>query len=150
MSGTAVPQTPFTSPRLRGEVDRAKRGRVRGSHRSLVRKPPLTPTLSPQAGRGSVRRMLLPLQSHQVDSALERRIVARIDRLLEELLLVVGPELADVVVGLDRLVPVLQAVFGPLLAKLPDVEVANHVAEMVELDRSARRVGEVDAPHRGH
>ena len=37
---------------------------------------------------------------------LERRVVARIDRLREELLLVVGPELADVVVGLDRLVDV--------------------------------------------
>src|SRR3954470_14524512 len=80
----------------------------------------------------------------------ERRIIARIDRLLEELLLVVSPELADVVVGLDRLVPVLETVFGPFLAKLPDVEVANHVAEMVELDRPAWRVGEVDAAHRGH
>jgi hypothetical protein len=46
-----------TSPRLRGEVDAAKRRRVRGDSQAL--RPltgPLTPTLSPQAGRGSLRR----------------------------------------------------------------------------------------------
>src|SRR5205085_7478998 len=36
---------------------------------------------------------------------LERRVVARIDRLRQELLLVVSPELADVVIGLHGLVP---------------------------------------------
>src|SRR6476646_7584480 len=38
----------------------------------------------------------------------ERRIVARIDRLRQELLFVVGPELTDVVIGLHGLVPELQ------------------------------------------
>src|SRR4051794_8242515 len=36
---------------------------------------------------------------------LERRVVARVDRLRQELLLVVSPELADVVIGLHGLVP---------------------------------------------
>ena len=53
-------------------------------------------------------------------------------------------------VGLDRLVPQRQAVFGAFLAKLADVEIADHVAEVVELDRSARRVGQVHRPHRRH
>ena len=43
---------PFTSPRLRGEV--APKARVRGSlHELGARRESLTPTLSPQAGRGS-------------------------------------------------------------------------------------------------
>src|SRR6185312_9204375 len=42
-------------------------------------------------------------------SGFDRREVARIDRLLEELLLVVGPELTHVVIGLDRLVDVFAA-----------------------------------------
>src|SRR5690348_1156061 len=37
-------------------------------------------------------------------SGFQRRIIARIDRLREEGLLVIGPELADILVGLDRLV----------------------------------------------
>src|ERR1700726_3080082 len=47
----------FTSPRLRGEVDRAKRGRVRGlSTRFRFAERPLTPTLSPQErGEGEDR-----------------------------------------------------------------------------------------------
>src|SRR6266700_2253664 len=44
---------PITSPRVRGEVDRAKRGRVRGPRKQM----PLTPPLSPQAGRGSRPRL---------------------------------------------------------------------------------------------
>jgi hypothetical protein len=47
----------FTSPRLRGEVDaRSRSGRAlgEGGHPLLRRlQMPLTPTLSPQAGRGS-------------------------------------------------------------------------------------------------
>src|SRR5215831_15559684 len=35
-------------------------------------------------------------------SALERRIVPRVDRLRQEPFLVEGPELADVLIGLDR------------------------------------------------
>src|SRR6185312_7164703 len=56
------------------------------------------------------------------------RVIARIDRLRQELLLVVSPELANVVVGLYGLVPEVQTVLGALFAQLPDVEVANHVA----------------------
>src|SRR5215510_7230922 len=41
--------------------------------------------------------------------ALQRRIVARVDRLGQEPLLVEGPELADVLVGLDRRVDELAA-----------------------------------------
>src|SRR4249920_246693 len=81
---------------------------------------------------------------------LERRVVARIDRLRQELLLVVSPELADVVVGLHGFVPEAQTVLGALFAQLPDVEVANHVAKMIELDRAAWRVSQVDRPHRCH
>src|SRR5665213_253912 len=69
---------------------------------------------------------------------LERREVARVDRLREELLLVVGPELTHVVIGLDRLVDV----FAAGLFDTADEEVADHVAEVIELDRSARRIGE--------
>src|SRR5689334_22342631 len=62
----------------------------------------------------------------------------------EVLLLGPGPELADVLVGLDSLVPKLEAVFGPLGADAPDVEGSYHIAEVIELDRSTRRVGEID------
>src|SRR5262249_59659403 len=54
-------------------------------------------------------------------SALERRIVARVDRLRQEPLLLVGPELADVLVGLDRRVDELAV----LALAAPDVEVAT-------------------------
>src|SRR6185312_5366539 len=74
----------------------------------------------------------------------QRRIVARIDRLRQELLLVVSPELAHVMVGLDGLVDVLSV--G--LLDTADVEVADDIAEVVELDRAARRVLEIDRTHR--
>src|SRR5581483_6537894 len=81
-------------------------------------------------------------------SRLEWRGIARIDGLRQERLLVVGPELADVAVRLDGLVPKLEPVFGAFLAELADVEIADHVAEVVELDRSARGVGQVDRTQR--
>src|SRR6187397_3304719 len=64
-------------------------------------------------------------------SGFDRREVARIDRLLQEFLLVVGPELADVVIGLDRLVDQLAIRFF----EVTDEEVADHIAEMIKLDR---------------
>src|SRR5262249_16261341 len=76
-------------------------------------------------------------QQH-VRSGLQWRVVARIDRLRQEFRFVVGPELADVVVFLDGLVD--DAVAG--LFHAADVEGADDVAEMIELDRAARRVGE--------
>src|SRR5262249_33038466 len=47
-----------------------------------------------------------------------RRVVARIDRVLQELVLLVGPELADVGIGLDHLVDVSPI----LLLDLADVD----------------------------
>src|SRR4029078_2986969 len=49
-------------------------------------------------------------------SGFDRREVARINRLLEERLLVVRPELADVVGGVYGLVPKAQTVLGALFA----------------------------------
>src|SRR5262249_48327233 len=77
-------------------------------------------------------------------SALQRRIVPRVDGLREKPLLVVGPELTHVLVGLDRRVDELVA----LLVAPPDVEVPDHVAEVVEAERPARRIGERDAAER--
>src|ERR1700722_11721306 len=56
---------------------------------------------------------------------LERRKVARIDRLRQELLLVVGPELTHVGVGLERFVDELAVHF----LAFADVEVSDRVAE---------------------
>src|SRR5579863_2504743 len=80
----------------------------------------------------------------------QRRIIARIDRVREEVLLGPGPELADVFVGVNRLVPELQPVFGAFGADAADVEIADHVVEVIELDRPARRVGEADRLKRRH
>src|SRR5499427_6545548 len=77
-------------------------------------------------------------------SALQRRIVARVDRLREKPLLVVRPELADLRIRLDGRVdePV------PLPFAAPDIEVADDVAEVVEAERPARGIGEGHAPQR--
>ena len=61
-----------------------------------------------------------------------------------------GPELTDVVIGLDRLVPKLQSVFGAFGTKAPNVESPDHVAEMIEFQRAAGRVGQTDGPERCH
>src|SRR5438105_13615978 len=71
-------------------------------------------------------------------SALERRKVPGVDRLREEPLLVVRPELAHLGIRLDGRVDQLVA----LALAAPDVEVADDVAEAVEVERPARRVGE--------
>src|SRR5262245_20331946 len=78
------------------------------------------------------------------ESALERRVVPRVHGLGQEPLLVVRPELAHVRVGLDRGVDELAV----LLLALSDVEVADHVAEVVEAERPAWRVGEGEPAHR--
>src|SRR5712691_10921097 len=88
--------------------------------------PPITPTWS--RARSIVR------------SALQRRVVTRVDGLREKPFLVVGPELAHVRIGLDRRVDELVA----LSLAFPDEEVADDVAEVVEVERTTRRVGE---PH---
>src|SRR5262249_50724442 len=78
--------------------------------------------------RGGNRGLLLEV--------LCRRVVARIDRILQEFVLVVGPELADVGIGLDHRVDVAAI----LLLDLAYVDVADHVAELVEAHRSAQGV----------
>src|SRR4030095_6873284 len=76
-------------------------------------------------------------------SALHRRVVARVHRLRQEPLLVVCPELADLGIGLDRGVDAAV----PLPLAPPDIEGAHDVAEPVEREGAAGRVGEGDAPH---
>src|SRR5262245_54561893 len=71
-------------------------------------------------------------------STLQRGVVSRVHGLRQEPLLVVGPELAHVLVRLDRRVDELVA----LLLAAPDVEAADDVAEVIEAERAARRVGQ--------
>src|SRR6185503_4327751 len=72
------------------------------------------------------------------------RIIARIDWLPEEGLLVVSPELADILVGLDGLIHELAV----LLLDATNVDIADHISVVVEFDRPARRVGELNAAQR--
>src|SRR6516225_11516289 len=78
------------------------------------------------------------------------RIIARIDRMREILLFGPGPELTDVLIGCDGLVPELEPIFGTLGVDPPDVESPNHVAEVIEFQRSARRIGQIHRLQRGH
>src|ERR1700749_3703338 len=75
---------------------------------------------------------LARLQNLQLQ-ILGRRIVARIDRVLQEFSLVIGPELADVWIALDDGVD--QAAVAS--RHLSDIDVADHIAEFVELDEPA-------------
>src|ERR1700688_3027888 len=81
-------------------------------------------------------------------AVLAGRKVAVIDRLGEELLLAVGPELADLRIGLDHGVPELVLVVAEhlLLLDFFDVDVLDRVTHVVEFDRPARCV-EFDARH---
>src|SRR5258708_27889097 len=76
---------------------------------------------------------------------LRRREVARVHRVLEELLGLVGPELAHVRIGLDH------GVHQPavLALHLAAVVVADDVAVLVEADRAARGV-HLETAHRPH
>src|SRR5215469_7242331 len=86
-----------------------------------------------------------------VRSALgQRRIIARINWMREILLFRPGPELTNVLIGLDSLVPKLQPIFGAFGANAPNVESPDHVAEVVEFQRAARRIGQIDRPQRAH
>src|SRR5436190_17676535 len=73
-------------------------------------------------------------------SALQRRIVTRVDGLGEEPLLVVRPELAHLRIGLDRRVDELVGLF----LDPADVEAPHDVAEVIEGERAARRGRERD------
>src|SRR5262249_34972413 len=74
--------------------------------------------------RGGSRDLLLEV--------LCRRVVARIDRVLQEFVLVVGPELADVGVGLDYRVDVAAVFFFDLA----DIDVADHVSQLLQSHRA--------------
>src|ERR1700751_3409856 len=76
------------------------------------------------------------------------RIIARIDWMREILLFRPGPELTDVLIGFDGFVPELQPIFGAFGADAPNIESPNHVAEMVEFQRAARGIGQIDRPQR--
>src|ERR1700682_1357510 len=65
--------------------------------------------LSPQAGRGEECTACADITASVSLQILRRRVVARIDRVLQELVLIVGPELAHVWIGLDHGVDVLAA-----------------------------------------
>src|SRR5882672_3223523 len=76
---------------------------------------------------------------------LRGRPVARVHRILQELRLLVRPELADIRISVDDAVH--QA---PVLAlDLADIDVADDVAQVVEAHGSARGVN-VDRSHRLH
>src|SRR5215472_3648654 len=80
----------------------------------------------------------------------QRRVVARIDRVSEIFRLWPRPELADVLVGLDGLVPQLESVFGAFFAETPDIDVADHIVEVIELERPAWCIGQADRLQRFH
>src|ERR1700704_5702455 len=74
-----------------------------------------------------------------------RRIVARIDRILQERSFVIGPELADIRVGLDDRVDQ-----PPVLSRyLANIDIADGIAEFVEFDDTAHRlrVAAADSRH---
>src|SRR5580700_4429287 len=124
-------------------------------HAPRKRSIQVIPTGAVSALRDTTRSLITGSSAFADDdrtaSALRQwRIIARIDRVREVFLLRPIPELADVLVGLDGLVPEFQAVFGAFGANAADVEIADHVAEMIELERPARRVGEAHRLERRH
>src|SRR5258706_12823634 len=74
------------------------------------------------------------------------RELPRVHRLLEELLGVVGPELADGRIGVDD--RVLEHAAD--LLDLADIDVLGRVAVLVDLDRPARRVLDLHPAQGGH
>src|SRR5712691_2712882 len=104
---------------------------------SRKRRPPSVMLLTLSTSQRLMsRRPLAPVKGPR--SALQRGIVARVHGLREEPLFVIRPELAHLRKGLDRRVDELVAL--PLAP--PDVEAPDDVAEVVERERPARRVGE--------
>src|SRR3954470_15755873 len=120
------------------ESSRASSPRRRGP--SLFSKnssPSRTKKLGPRLRGDDGLRLLLEV--------FRRREVARIHRVLQELLRLVRPELAHVRIGVDHRVD--EPAF--LARHLADVHVADHVAVLVELHRPAAGV-EVARAHRLH
>src|SRR5215470_4134124 len=93
-----------------------------------------TEQLDENSAGGEQRRSSSHAHSLQIPS---RRIIASIDRVGQKFLFVIGPELTDVRVALDRCVDQLSV----LALAFADEDVAHDVAEVVELDRPARRIG---------
>src|SRR5215510_5576464 len=89
-----------------------------------------------------------PLTEACLVAIFARREVAAVDRLLQERILAVGPELADVRIGLDDSVPELVLVVAEqlLLLDLLDVDVVHRSEPVVERDRTADGV-ELDPLH---
>src|SRR5881409_1511031 len=83
-------------------------------------------------------RLMLGGPGRESRSALQRRIVTRVHGLREEPLLVVRPELAHFRIRLDRGVDELVA----LALGAADVEGPHDVAEAIEGEGTARRVGQ--------
>src|SRR3984885_12516360 len=139
----------LTAPQFRGP-DCARRNPGNVSHgisgfRFRLRAPRFGGLKRSEACGASVGGSLYPGTVTEGNSALgQRRIIARIDRMREIFLLRPGPELAHIVIGFDDLVPELQSVFGALRPDTADIEGADHVVEVIELQRSARRVGQAD------
>src|SRR6516165_9301571 len=105
------------------------------------------PRLDKRDGRDKpVRDKFRALVSSPTEAALalERRIVARVDRLRQKPFRIVGPELAHLRIDLDDGVFHLTV----LLSDAADEDVADDVAVIVEADGAARRVGEFDRSHR--
>src|SRR6266481_5181559 len=94
---------------------------------SLLIESPLTPALSPE-GRGS-----------QALAVLARGVVACVERLLQELLGIVFPELADRGIGEDH--GVLELATHPL--DLAHVDVLDGIAPLVDDYGSARKILEL-------
>src|SRR5437588_11094748 len=84
------------------------------------------------------------MKQSRCSSALQRRVVARVDRLRQKPFLVIGPELADIGIGLDRRVDQLAV----LLLAAADIDVADDITEMVEMEGPARAVGQRDGTKR--
>src|SRR5450759_3284009 len=85
-------------------------------------------------------------QAESLLQVLCRRIVARIDRIFQECGLVIGPELADIRVGLDDRVD-QPPIFSGYLA---NIDVADGIAEFVEFDDATHRVRVAAAVRRHH
>src|SRR6266513_6228296 len=105
---------------------------------SRKRRPPSVRLLTASTSVRLMSTGVSPPRAVRPASALQRRVIARIDRLGQKPLLVIGPELAHVPIGLDRRVDQLVA----LPVAPPDVEIADDVAEAVEVKRPARGIGE--------
>src|ERR1700745_1371810 len=78
------------------------------------------------------------------------RIIARIDRMREIFLFRPCPELTDILIGFDGFVPELEPIFGAFGANAPNIESPDHVAEVVEFQWAARRIGQTDRPQRAY